>query len=258
MSRDLDSANRNPPLRSILKKPPDCSINSVDWELAFGRANTFTGGRSLERRRRRRRSEKGASRPNSIVSVPSVVSIGSQSSSGSKEKMRGNVSARGKRKQNKKYHTKSEGRRKEETVLERITSPISYKNTPLPSIQRVKSGKIDNCRENGEKRGEKKRVEEGKRGEGKKGDKRSSVKGGSEKKTSLRDGGTTYRVIPMSDITRLAEERKTKSTVEVRLYHGTFIVYSLISHFTFHTVQSPDLLIPHLHPTFELLLNNEA
>ena len=218
------------------------------------------------------KSEKGASRPNSIVSVPSVVSIGSQSSSGCKEKMRGNVSARGKRKQNKKYHTKSEGRRKEETVLERITSPISYKNTPLPSIQRVKSGKVNNCRESGKKRGEKKRVEEGKRGGGegkrveegkrggedKKGDKRSIIKGGSEMKTSLRDGGITYRVIPMSDITRLAEERKTKSTVEVKLYHGTFIVYSLISHFTFHTVQSPDLLIPHLHPTFELLLNNEA
>ena len=149
--------------------------------------------------------------------------------------MRGSVSARGRRKQNKKYHTKSEERRKEETV-ERITSPISYKNTPLPSIQRVKSGKVNNCKEAGErgrkvgeeKRGEKKKVEEGKRerGEEKKSDKRSGIKVRGEKKTSLRDGGTTYRVIPMSDITRLAEERKTLSSVEVKLHHTVYSLHS--------------------------------
>ena len=210
-------------------------MNPIDWELAFGRANTFTGSLG-RRRRRRRRSERGPSRPNSIlsvpcavsvvsvpsavsvVSVPSAFSLTSQSSSKSRKKAsKGGVSSLSKRKGKKRYNKKSE-RSGLESSAERITSPISYKNNPLPSIPRIKSGQVSRARENKEKgrvKGGKKIVEKKKEGEEGKGEENKG-----RKISGLKAGGSTYRVIPMSDINRLAEERKTSVKVNNRGSRG--------------------------------------
>ena len=263
LSRNFTAANKDPVsqsrdskcdpvLRSILKKQRGDEANSVDWELTFGRSNTFAGRRSLARKKlRRKKIVKHVSIHNipSISSVPSVVSTTSQDSTSTRKgtserppihsKSKDKKAVRGKSKQkDKRYYPKSQ-QNNQDPSTQRIISPIPNteesstsilkSNKSSPSVTKSNKSSPSNSKSNKlipdnpqfaadaaplpdiprlktKNTTKTDRIRQGKKST------RYKAKDIQTKSETEIDGGTTYRVIPISDMNRLAQERSEGTT----------------------------------------------